>query len=446
MRTRAPYRSVALALYGLFCVWLGLSTDVALAQPLSDQERESATDVQESAPLGSTISFGEAWHRVQGENPDMQAFDDLDSAWGHRARQASAYPNPSFTLTAEDFGAREELFGQTQWTFSLSQPIPLGSRLDAGRLVEEQSRAAWKHEAALVGKGLKTRLKTIFVRVFSGRNKLHILQTSTLRFQEVLQVIQARVDAGSLPQVRVQRVRQVLTLEKESVASLERDMAGFVAELPSLWGGNPGEVTAVSGRLSEPRLLPDLRRSLARLADVPEMKGCAARVGKWEAEAELREQEAVPDIGVGAGYRGLDGFDSHGLVLEVSFAIPVLNRNEGAVDEARARKRANEFSCRGILSHLQTQASVQHAQASALQVQFRRIRDVLLPEATAAYEAALEALTRGEVDINDMLGLAEYLVGLEMAAASIQEEYWLAAVGFESLLGEELLSFEEANQ
>jgi cobalt-zinc-cadmium efflux system outer membrane protein len=422
---------------------LGLSAQGALAQPHSAEDLEEPAGNPAAAPLGATISFSDAWQRILRGNPDLQAFDDLNSAWSHRARQAGAYPNPSLAVSAEDIGARDELLGQTQWTFSLSQPIPLGSRLGAARHLEEQSRTAWSHDTALVGKGLKAQLKSLFIRVLSARNKLGKLQASTIRFQEVRQVTRARVDAGALPLARLQRVEQVLSLEQEAVAGLERDIVRAVAELPALWGGRPGEFAGVTGRLAEPRPLADLLPGLAALEDLPELQGCVARTDKWDAVAELRKQEAIPDIAVGAGYRGVDGFDSHALVVEMSIPLPVFNRNESAIDEARARKRAQEFSCRGILARAEAQAAALHAHASALQAQFLRTRDVLVPQAAAAYAAALEALVRGEVDINDMLGLAEHLAGLEMMAASAQEEYWLVVAEYESLTGAELLSFDE---
>jgi cobalt-zinc-cadmium efflux system outer membrane protein len=443
MRKQARFRSRALTLCGSICFWLGLTAQGALAQPLAAEDIEEPAGIPDAASLGATISFGEAWQRVQAGNPDVQALDDLDAAWGHRARQAGAYPNPSLAVSAEDIGAREQLFGQTQWTFALSQPIPLGSRLGAGQGVEEASRTAWRQEAALVGRGIKARLKILFIRVLSARKKLVTLQASTMRFQEVRKVARARVDAGSLPLARLQRVEQVLSLEQEAVVSLERDILGATAELPALWGGKPGDVAKLAGHLAEPLPLSDLPTGLAGLGDIPEMKGCVARVGQWEAEAELREQEAIPDLDVGAGYRGVDGFDSHALVLAVSVPLPVFNRNQSAIDEARARKRAEEFSCRGILARAEAQAAALHAQASALQAQFLRTRDVLIPQATVAHGAALEALVRGDVDINDMLGLAEHLVGLELMAASIQEEYWLAVAEYETLTGAGLLSFDE---
>jgi cobalt-zinc-cadmium efflux system outer membrane protein len=415
----------------------------ALAQTGGRNVDAPATGPQGVPDPGPKLSFPEAWRKVSEASPDLQALDSIDASWSHRARQAGAFPNPSVALSVEDIGARAELFGQTQWTFSLSQPIPLGSRRGAGRRVEEQSRTAWRLEAALVGKGLKARLKTLFIKVFSGQHKLRILQASTLRFREVRQVTQARVDAGSLPAVRVQRVEQVLTMEQEAAAGLERDIAHSVAELPALWGGKPGEVEAVAGHLAEPEPLPDPGPGLASLSQVPEVAACAARTDVWAAEGELRRQEAIPDLGLGLGYRGLDGFDSHALVLEVSVPLPVFNRNQGAIAEAKAKKRAEEFSCKGILSRMQARAAALHSQASAVQAQFQRTKEILIPQAAAPYEAALEALTRGEVDINDMLGLAEHLVGLEMKAASLQEEYWMAVAEYETLTGAELLSFDE---
>jgi cobalt-zinc-cadmium efflux system outer membrane protein len=193
-------------------------------------------------------------------------------------------------------------------------------------------------------------------------------------------------------------------------------------------------------------VVPGLTELLSSLGATPALKGCKARAEQWGAEADLRGKEAVPDVEVAAGYRGLDGFGAHALVFEISVPVPLFDRRSHAVDEAKARRRAEEASCRAEQIKLRAQVGSHHSMASAVRLQHGRFRDVLVPEAVDAYKAALEALVQGEVDVQDVLGLAEHLTELERRSVDLVEGFWMAVLGFETLVGTELVVFSEVQQ
>jgi cobalt-zinc-cadmium efflux system outer membrane protein len=438
---RAGFSACALVL-----ILLGLPGPEAMAQSV-EEVAGAPPGGRHAAPVPeANLSFAKAWRKVNDASPDLRARDSIDASWRHRARQAGTSPNPYVALSVEDIGARDELFGQTQWTFSVSQPIPLGSRLTAARRVEERGRAAWEHEAAYRLLQLKARLKEYFVRVLAAQQRIRGLRSSIARYEEVQEVIEGRVEAGAVPRVRLRRVSQALALESEYIAEAEREVTRSLAEVPSLWGGRAGEVATLEGVLAKPLPGSETPFRLDDLQGNPSIRGCAASADHWSAEAELREEQAVPDASVAAGYRGLDGFGSHAAVVEFSVPLPVFDRNRGAIDEARAMKRAQDFACSGVLSRLETEAASLHAQALALRDQFVRTRDELVPSAQTAFAAAYEALVRGEMDLNDILDLAAHLAAMESRATSLLQDYWLVVLDYETLTNSDLLSFEEVTR
>ena len=430
----------------LLLMLLGPSGPEAMAQSVEGVADAPLGGLHAAPAPGPNLSFARAWRKVVEVSPDLRSRESIDASWSHRAHQAGTFPNPSVALSVEDIGARDELFGQTQWTFSVSQSIPLGSRLTAARRVEERGRAAWEHEAASRVLQLRGSLKEYFVQVLAAHQRIRGLRSSIARYEAVQEVIEGRVEAGAVPRVRLRRVSQALALESEYIAEAERDVTRLLAEVPSLWGGRAGEVAALGGILAMP--LPE-NETPFRLDDLqgnPAVRRCTASADRWSAEAELREEQAVPDAAVAAGYRGLDGFGSHAAVVEFSVPLPVFDRNRGAIDEARAMKRAQDFACRGVLSRLEAEAASLHAQALALRTQFVRTRDELVPSAETAFAAAHDALVRGEMDLNDILDLAAHLADMESRATALLQAYWLVVLDYETLTNADLLSFEEVTQ
>jgi outer membrane protein TolC len=186
---------VGLRLGAFLLVWVGLAGVEARAE----------------APHPE-LTFVEAWDRLKATHPRLSAFADVDMAFRQSAQQAKAYPNPHVSLAAEDVGFSRDPLGTTQWTMSFSQPIPLGSRLEAARRVQEKARIAWSHDADQEVMELRAYLKALFVRGLAIQRRLEVLRRSGDRYRELAQVTRARVVAGALPRVQLQRVEQILTL------------------------------------------------------------------------------------------------------------------------------------------------------------------------------------------------------------------------------------------
>lgn len=443
---RRRIRPADLVVCGFLLMLYGPPVPQTLAQPRDQSTDAARANSSGGLDSGPELSFNDAWRKVRESSPALRTYESTDAAWGHRASQAGAFPNPAIALSMEDIGARDEFLGQSQWTFAVSQPIPLGSRLKAARRAEETARAVWVHEAAGSVVDFKVTLKQHFVSVLAGKQRLRALGNSVARFRAIQSVIESRVAAGALPRVRLQRVTQALSLENERIVEVEVAIARVLAEMPALWGGRSGDVVALAGDLGPPLPPSEMPLRLDLLSNTPALKGCSARADRWEAEVELREEQAIPDAEVAIGYRGLDGFGSHAAIIGFSVPLPLFDRNRWAVDEARAHKRAEQFACRGVRSRLEARASARHAQAAALHDQYVRTIDEIVPRATTAYAAALDALMRDEVDLNDILDLATYLDDVETRAVSVLEDYWMAVVDYETLTNTELLSFDEVTR
>jgi len=133
----------------------------------------------------------------------------------------------------------------------------------------------------------------------------------------------------------------------------ERELCPAKARLLALMGLSPDETASFSGSLETKafvKTLGDLK-GLA-LAKRPDIRALEAEKGKGDAEISLAQAERIPNITAGIGYQrentaievaGNAVKDRDNLVgLKVSIPIPLFDRNQAGIREAKARKGSAE--------------------------------------------------------------------------------------------------------
>jgi cobalt-zinc-cadmium efflux system outer membrane protein len=159
----------------------------------------------------------------------------------------------------------------------------------------------------------------------------------------------ARVDEGVTAEVELLRIQVELDRAATDVVFAEADLTRNVAELlPYLGGGRAGvvgprmiRVAVPSANVPAQSALPPLDVVLTRAHDRrPEILASRARVAAFGAAEEYERTLAIRQLGATIGNKRVEGQNS--MVLGVSLAVPLFNRNRGGVDRARSERSVAE--------------------------------------------------------------------------------------------------------
>ena len=361
-------------------------------------------------------------------NPTLrQANAAIRGAEG-RQRQAGLYPNPVVGYTADEVSRGPVIAGGEHGAF-VEQRIVTGGKLRLARQVAEQDAAQARTSADAQRYRVLNAVRVLFYQAL-GEQRLVQVRTQLARLaqravattKELANVGQADRPDELAVDIEAQRLELGLVTARNGLERTWRQLAAIT--------GNPALRPApLEGNIEEiPKL--EFEGALTRILEMsPEMK--MAEVSAARSDLVLRQTRAaiIPDVvargGVHYNYERLElnqgriGWQGS---AEVGVALPLFNRNQGAVAAARAdAERAQLEVDRTKLALRARLASVYREYQDAV-ASIERYRTVMIPRAQEAYELYLKSFRQ-------MAAAYPQVVITQRNLFQLQEDYVAALIG-----------------
>jgi len=297
---------------------------------------------------------------------------------------AAARPNPSLSLTP---GYDSGIPGASSpWIVPLSFDLPIetagkrGYRAAAARAVAEAAR--WDVVAAVWQ--VRSQVRAALLALHTAQESEALLAREETAQHDVVRLLEGQLAAGVVSSYEVTQARiavDATRLSRQQAAAQDRQarvqLAGALGVPLSALDGCRLSF-ADFARLPRELTAPEVRRdALLNRADV---RGALADYAASQSALQLEIANQYPDIHLGPGYAWNAGSagDSE-WDLGLSLTLPVLDRNEGPIAEAKARRAV-------AAAHFQT------VQAQALNA---------IEGALTAYDSALQQVaTAGTMQQN----------------------------------------------
>ena len=373
-------------------------------------------------------------------NPRLAAF-----GWEVRAReaqilQAGLLPNPEAGIEVENFagsGALRE-FRSTEITILLSQLIELGGK--RGKRVRvaalESTLAAWDYETTRID--VLTQVTQAFVEVLSAQERVRLHEDLVHLAEQGLNTVAERVRAGKASPVEETRFQVALSTSRIALERAQRDLEAARQSLVTAWGGSTTSFASAEGTLDTISALPPAKRLLDLIAQNPDVARWATEIVQRQATLEREEAQRIPDPTLRGGFRHLRETNDSALVMAVSIPLPVFNRNQGRVLEARYRlakageeRRASEAQVRAALAEA-------YGTLSRAFVEATRLHNEVLPGAQRAFDAISEGYRQGKFGLLDVLDAQRTLFEARGQYLEALAAYHKAVAEVERLIGERL--------
>jgi cobalt-zinc-cadmium efflux system outer membrane protein len=168
-------------------------------------------------------------------------------------------------------------------------------------------------------------------------------------------------------------------------------------------------------------------------------------IARWETElqqrkaaVDLEEARAVPDPTVMGGYRRLGDAGEDAFVLGLAIPLPVANRNQGAIREAKfnlakAHKQKQAAEAATYAAFARAYESLSAAYAEVMD-----IRKAVLPGAQSAFDAVRQGYQDGKFGFLIVLDSQRTLFNTRVAYLDTLADYHSAKASVESLIAREI--------
>lgn len=255
---------------------------------------------------------------------------------------ASGRPNPKLTFTPE-FDANA-IQGVSPWMLSFDFEIPIetggkrGYRIAQARYVSEAARL----DIASVAWHVRSRLRTSMLNLYAAsQDEASLLRQLTLQ-QEIIRLQEQRFALGEVSRSEVTQSHLSADQTRLSLQEVQRRSAEAHVQVANALGIPITNLQKVDISFDSFERFPsaarvplqDLRRqALINRSDV--LRGLAEYAAS-ESALQLEIAKQYPDIQLGPGYSWDQ--EENKWSLGVSISLPILNRNEGPIAEAEARR------------------------------------------------------------------------------------------------------------
>lgn len=275
-------------------------------------------------------------------NPELAVARAQVAAIEASRQTAAGRLNPSVGLQGGyNFDAAQS--GLSPWMPGTTLDLPIETAGKRARRTERAEHLARAARLELIGKAwsLRATLRSAVVeRIFLERRR-DLIDQQLLVSRHLREILEQRLRAGAATAQEVSTARiQVLKLESES-SDLLRQASESQSKLASLLGLSPRALALA--KLLPPVVTPlpqgnalkeQQGRTLTLRADI---QSALANYEACQSQLQLEIAKQYPDLHLGNGYQWDQGDSkwSFGLTLE----LPLLNRNQGPIAEAVARRR-----------------------------------------------------------------------------------------------------------
>ena len=397
---------------------------------------ETYADEKLEEPRGP-ITLSQALTLALMKNPELQAFSLEVRAREAQALQAGLPPNPEISFELEDFGGTGSVegFKGTETTVLLSQLIPLGGKLSKRRKVAALNTdlAGWDYEAVRLN--VLTITTQAFTNVLAAQRKLELSSELVALAERVYTTVAEQASAGEISPIQEKRAKVALSQTKIRLERAKREIESARRELVSLWGEKNPQFERASGDLESVLPVPSFDQLTLFISLNPDIARWTTEMEQREAKLKLEKANAIPDPFVSGGYRRLSENDDNAFVIGLSIPIPVLNRNQGGISEARLRvAKAIEEQKNADVTVNAALASAFH-KLSASYDEVILLTEDILPQAESAYDSIFEGYREGKFALLDVLDTQRTVFDARLQYIEALLSYHSSRANVERLIG-----------
>lgn len=388
------------------------------------------------AAANTTLTFKQALAIAYRNNPELQAEMDKAHAMKGFFIQSKLYPNPQLALTSENIGGSGSYSGfeSAETTLSITQPIPLGHRL---QYLQKATYADYLTSLARI----KLQKTTLYISVGYAyidalyAEQWHLVTKKLTRVNlDIVAAIQRRVTAGAgaeldlrLAQVRLGEVRIQKNKAGREALIQRAKLARFLGE-----GLRVDKPLTDEGLKHEQWLWPQL---LKKMPHTPQLLEKQLQLNAKRATIMAVKKAVLPDLNIQLGGRHFSDDGSNAAVVSIYSQLPVYERNQGKIITAEAEYTQTAHELQGTNLDVRQNLYTAFLQAEQGRFEANLVTDSLLPLARKSLQVAKEGYQMGRYTYIELSTALNTLFEEERHYQQAHADYHKALMQINGILG-----------
>lgn len=400
----------------------------------------AAARAAESPASAAELTLASAVDQALKRNPDLLASRYELTAAQARILQAGLRLNPEIDLELENFAGSGAATGTDalETTLSLSQVIELGGKRGLRRSVAEADGDLIAIEQRARQLDVLAEVARRFIDVVTAQERVRFAAESSRLAQQTLETTTARVEAGRAPVAEASRARIAVTRaaidERRAAAALRS--ARYA--LASLWGDVEPAFTTASADLFALAPVEPFATLVQRMQRNPDITRFASEARLRDAELRLAQAQARPNLALSLGVRRLEESNDTALVAGFAMGLPVFDRNQGAIREARVRRVQSDAEREAAFVRIRGTLYAAYQEMVAARDSTDSLRSEAIPQAQTALEQTRSGYERGRFSVLELLTAQQEMLVLREAAIDAAAEYHRLLAELERVTSEPL--------
>jgi len=267
----------------------------------------------------------------------LQLLESYNNAAQGEITRSKTWRNPELELSREEAGSETEI------SIMLKQPLDISGKRAIKSEVAKLRLGTTDLDNQLLHIERRGVIRKKFYEVLFQQLKQETLASWLVKFSELENTMMKREAAGDVSGYDRRRISQ----EKFSLVAQQGEIT---AELDSAWRQlkgyfSPGDTSGF--RSVDGELLPEKQASLQSLLDkleqLPGLLKQQRLSESYQLTAKAIKRSQIPDLTIGLGHKQIDGPGEsvNGFLLSASLPLPIFDRKQGELQQARAEIQAS---------------------------------------------------------------------------------------------------------
>ncbi|SNB45520.1 TolC family protein [Geobacter sp. DSM 9736] len=359
---------------------------------------------EQTLPLPQVIEYS-----LQN-NGDLKAFRDEKGIRDAGKVRAGLLPNPTLDFEAAT-GALTGSSSESALSLGISQEFLLAGKRDKRLAIAERELEIYRWQLADRERVIREEVKSAFYDVLLAEQRIALTDRSIALSRQLLDITRERLAAGDIPELEMNLAKVELARSEGARIENAKALNQNQSKLLNLMSLPTEKQFAISGNLDSATNLTKTLADLKQLAhgERPDVKALEAEKRRGEADSILAEAEGVPNLTAGLAVNreatsievgGIEAKDKDYIIgLRLSMPIPVFDRNQAGVQEARAKRSSAES--RLLATRRNVNREVETAYASYLNSEkiLSMYKADIIPQLEENLKLTQDAYSLGEVGI-----------------------------------------------
>lgn len=378
------------------------------------------------------LSLAEALSRSAVSDPAQAGAQARVRAGEASVRQADVRPNPTLGLMVENLPTigGGGIADRTEATLTYEQRLERGGDRPARMSLARAEARVVQAEAIVRRLDRLEAVQRAWAEALAAQAELEIA-AERLQLAERFQAeVQRRVDMARDPLFAGARAEAELAQAQIDFDQAEIQARLTRAILSRFWSG-------VSDFSLDPADFVDTSASREVAGEVAEADLIVFTAQREIADARVRVEQAraTPDATVSVGVRSLWDDGAVGLLVGGSIPLGRYDRNQGAIDRARAEGLAAESDLAVARQEREREIARLQVQLASRALEARRIQEETLPQAERAVVLVREGFNRGGFTYNDVISAQRALLETRARRVAVLKQFHIDRARLDRLTG-----------